>query len=759
MAVVLDPVGLDTSDSGTFGKKGSALVAGLPVNAVDQTFYDAAKEATALTDNEMATEALMAKARNMFMRYESEAIAFANIVRSGWTRSYNSFRNKHFDQSKYHSPEYARRSKIFRPKTRSSVRRAMQNAATALFANTDVVRIEAEDESDSQKAAAAELKQQIINYRLSRSTDRNAIPWFLIAMGSVQDAKITGLCISKQSWVYKERKWTEQQPDQVYGGVLVKGAIEEKTERVKDRPDIHLFPPENVLMDPMADWTNPAQRARYLILRYGNMDNQAILDMVNGSDDQFPWLDITEDVLKGWSNPAPSDTQGARSARTGGRDPQQQASAATPAWLAEVFMNIDGEDMVWWQLGSNMLSSPTPTRNAYPHLFGERPVVIGYGAVETHNIAPMSSVESSHQLQMEMNDLANTRLDAMKQSLHPLAKVKRGKNVDIRAIMRRGPNSLVYVQDQEDVAFEANPQIPQAAFVETNYLNADFDDLMGAFNSGSVQTNRSLNETVGGMRLLSGSADQMSEFDLTTWAKTWAEPVIAQILRLEEYYEDDARIILIAGKRAQLWQRFGIDQVTDDLLMSEASCRMNIGVGATTLPMEKLQRFAMAGDIAMKMLSPFVQGGQVKIIPKAQEIVDTIFSTAGFQDGGKRFFESIEVDPNAAPPGAEGQAMDAKLEAAKLDLQKQKIEGDHALKRDQIAAQRDGLALKAGLEDAKARKADDDWDWDRVKEEERDARTHAQQSTSQFDSLMMELARNALMPSADKPGSSANGAR
>jgi hypothetical protein len=35
-----------------------------------------------------------------------------------------------------------------------------------------------------------------------------------------------------------------------------------------DRPDIRLFPPENVIIDPAADWTNPVQSAAYLLLKY-----------------------------------------------------------------------------------------------------------------------------------------------------------------------------------------------------------------------------------------------------------------------------------------------------------------------------------------------------------------------------------------------------------------------------------------------------------------------------------------------------------
>ena len=77
----------------------------------------------------------------------------------------------------------------------------MQAAATALFSTGDVVSITPENDADQVQAASAALKQELINYRLSRETKRNGIKWFLIASGAVQTMQITGVCVSKQSWI------------------------------------------------------------------------------------------------------------------------------------------------------------------------------------------------------------------------------------------------------------------------------------------------------------------------------------------------------------------------------------------------------------------------------------------------------------------------------------------------------------------------------------------------------------------------------
>ena len=63
-------------------------------------------------------------------------------------------------------------------------------------------------------------------------------------------------------------------------------------------------------------------------------------------------------------------------------------------------------------------------------------------------------------------------------------------------------------------------------------LNADFDDLAGNFSIGSVQTNRSLGETVGGMKMMTSNANAAGEFDLRIFVETWVEPTLRQIVKL-----------------------------------------------------------------------------------------------------------------------------------------------------------------------------------------------------------------------------------
>ena len=58
--------------------------------------------------------------------------------RKSWEDSLSAFNNKHPGDSKYNSPAYEKRSRLYRPKTRAVIRKNEAAAATAFFSNMDV---------------------------------------------------------------------------------------------------------------------------------------------------------------------------------------------------------------------------------------------------------------------------------------------------------------------------------------------------------------------------------------------------------------------------------------------------------------------------------------------------------------------------------------------------------------------------------------------------------------------------------------------
>ena len=57
--------------------------------------------------------------------------------------------------------------------------------------------------------------------------------------------------------------------------------------------------------------------------------------------------------------------------------------------LQENFLRISGIDYHWWSVGRHAyISKVRTTREAYPHLDGERPYVMGVAQIDTHRVFP-----------------------------------------------------------------------------------------------------------------------------------------------------------------------------------------------------------------------------------------------------------------------------------------------------------------------------------------------------------------------------------
>lgn len=674
-------VGTPTEDKSMVGKDADKIQQG-SVQKQDEDFYVAATAAMATAETHLA-----------------------NGVRQRWISANQAYNNKHFDGSKYLSKRFRGRTHLFRPKTRSAVRAIMATAAAALFGNPSVVSISAGDEQDPVQKASAAIKQELLNYRLDRASGRNAIPWFVTSMGAAQSAAITGLVASKQYWEYKERtikrKEIVTKATETDEGLTIIEDVEEQVERTiveRDRPMIKLYPIEQVGRDPAADWTDQTSGSFLFLSEPITVDDLQNLMKQPGP---VKWRELGQEELS--KSVANYEAGAVRRSREEGQDRLDRARPVKGhdlTWIHEMFIRLDGEEWHYWVLGdSQILSEPMPLEDAYPHLEGQRPVVIGMGSLDAFTVNPMSPVESWQPMQQEMNDIVNLRLDNLKQNMSPLTKVVRGKRVSVQAIQNRSADSILYLDKLDDVEFDRPPGFGAEAYAETDRINADFDDLAGKFSGSSVSTNRAMNETVGGMNLLNQSAMTMSEFDLTVFLESWVEPALRQVLKLEEYYESDETVLALCSKKAKVLQKYGVDENTDDLLDREVTCRVNAGRGASD-PNQALQRFGGAVKMFVDVTG---EAGLARL--NVEEVGDEIFGKAGHKDG-ERFVK--RDDEMQDPKLQEAQQMiqqlqqqletkqlenQAKVEVANINanarLSEQQLENQTDLQIAQLKAQQD----------------------------------------------------------------------
>jgi hypothetical protein len=142
------------------------------------------------------------------------------------------------------------------------------------------------------------------------------------------------------------------------------------------------------------------------------------------------------------------------------------------------------------------------------------------------------------------------------------------------------------------------------------------------------------------MSLMSGEAAGLSEYELRLFSETFVEKTLRLLIALEQAYETDTTVLALGGKTAQLFQKFGISVIDDELLNESLTSKVNVGIGATN-PALKLHNFAAGAEIISKIFGPSAAMGA-----NFQEITKEVFALLGYKDG-QRFFQP-GFDPRVA---------------------------------------------------------------------------------------------------------------
>lgn len=477
--------------------------------------------------------------------------------RQKWDDSLRAFNNQHPGDSKYNSENFRKRSHLFVPVTRTVIRKNEAAACKAFFSNHDVVSIRPLNESDPKQVVSAAVRKELIQWRCKHS-----LKWFQFLIGGIQDAQKQGACVAKVEWCYKSRQ-------NIHG----------ETVTARDAPDAILIPLENMRFDPSASWMDPFNDSPYLIELVEMYVGDVKEKMARADPKGRQWITYDDNEI---TQENPDDST--RMARLGNlQDPAQETRSISDyevCWVQRHIHRWDGNEWHFWTLNNGkLLTEPELLEHVVFH--GKRPYIIGFAMLETHKPLPCSVPELVKPLQDGINNLENTRNDNVLFTLNKRAKVKRGTNVDTVAYLRNVPGGIVNVDNMEDLEVMETPDVTASSYQEEDRKRQSFDDLVGNFNPMQLHQAGAPREAQGSIRMLQGPASEMTEYMLQTYAITFVVEVLRHIDLLEQHYETDQTVMAIAGQKAKMVQKFGQDQVTDEMLEQELTTEVNVGMGST----------------------------------------------------------------------------------------------------------------------------------------------------------------------------------
>jgi hypothetical protein len=520
--------------------------------------------------------------------------------------SIRAFNSQHAQDSKYNTQAYAKRSNLYRPKLRSIERKNEAAAASAFFSNVDVVDIQAQNQANPIELASAAINKELIQYRLEKS-----IKWFRVLLGGLQDAQKSGAVVARVFWQFEQDH---------------KGNVR------KDKPAVELIPLENFRWDPAANWLDPIAESPYLIHLLPMYvcdvkDKMRTPDAKTGSPE---WRQYGDNVIKMAQDSMPDTTRAIRERMSEDAYSAQRAvQDYSVVWIQRHIHRRRGVDWEFYTLADQaLLTTPQPLEISTWH--GERDYVLGNCILETHTSMPPSLAELGKQLFDEINEVTNQRADNVKFVLNKKWIVRRNRNVDTAGLTRNVPGGVVTADDPEgDIRELTWPDVTASSYQEQDRLSSEADELLGNFNAVNLPRTGQLADTVHGAQMLTAPSSMMTEYLLRTFVETFVLPVLKLLVKLEQHYETDDVILALAGQKAKIYERYGINHISDNLLNKELTVRVSVGMGATD-PAGKLQKFVIGISAFINLLKNSPPG-----LFNVQEIAKEIFGHLGYQDGAR----------------------------------------------------------------------------------------------------------------------------
>jgi hypothetical protein len=148
-----------------------------------------------------------------------------------------------------------------------------------------------------------------------------------------------------------------------------------------------------------------------------------------------------------------------------------------------------------------------------------------------------------------------------------------------------------------------------------------------------VQGNKNLSDKLGGMEMLSEDANAIQGYQLRTWVETWVEPVLTQLMLLEQHYETDENILPSPARRR-----------TSGRTASRPRSRRDDDAGAgphgprrrrcNVSPKKQLENLLLHSRAIENVLK---DGVLDKYNLNAEEFINEVFGKLGYRDGS-RFF-------------------------------------------------------------------------------------------------------------------------
>jgi hypothetical protein len=234
------------------------------------------------------------------------------------------------------SDDYKNRSRLFIPKTRTAVRKDNAAVMASLFGSIDAVNCMPGNEGDAEQRASAAVMQELAELPHRPRRRESLDPVVSCRDGRAADRAVhRHLPVQAVVEAGAEKAHRHREFDR-------RRRRQERARRLEahiDRPNCELFPPENFVIDPAADWTNPCAGRRLPDHQVPDADRR---DPRQAARPAPPVEEAPESVLRPPARARKMEAEAIRRAREQGIDRFDKAQTTNHfdvIWVWETYMS------------------------------------------------------------------------------------------------------------------------------------------------------------------------------------------------------------------------------------------------------------------------------------------------------------------------------------------------------------------------------------------------------------------------------------
>jgi hypothetical protein len=472
-----------------------------------------------------------------------------------WIRCYKRYRNYVDQLVDDKGKPITGRSNISIPYSFTQVETILPRLVETLFAARPYVTVfgrEAEDEFN------AENMETLLDWQMNECFDIQRV-----FKTGLKELCMYGTAVTYTVWKLKERKVIKKQLQPVVDDESGESLMDEMQQPIQDWQPVETNEKEyddpivkfvdlmSFFVDPNADNIDDARYAGHV--SYECKDY--IQEMADQGLWEVDWKYIRNDYKH---NQARADRMGAVGLPNSDEDPDHSDENGIYEihhyWEDDKYVAIINRSWV-----------AAETENPYWHK--KKPYNKEVYCEVPHEFYGMGIIEMIEDLQDELNNERNMRIDFRSFLLRRMFKVRRGANIDRKQLVFK-QGGIIEVDEMDDLDEMGVSDVPSSTFTEEQTIKQDMQDTSGAHDV--VMGTSSSSETATSTMSKDNNASMRFKLVISSVEKSLLVGVSRLMMQLNQQFMDTDKVMRVTGEKGKTWVRLSPEDIQGEFDLTAA---------------------------------------------------------------------------------------------------------------------------------------------------------------------------------------------